>query len=163
MTEELIKKNKVVSITYVIRDDKGDLMEQSDLPITYIHGVDKRMFDEIVAMLEGGKMGDEVELTLTPEQAFGMPDPELTYSDDIENVPAEYQHIGAEAMFENDNGETMSMTVVKIEDGMISLDGNHPFAGKTIVFSLKVVGVRDATAEELASGEAAADVTTLMH
>lgn len=163
MTEELIEKNKVVSITYAIHDDKGDLMEQSDLPITYIHGVDKRMFDEIVARLEGGKMGDEVELTLTPEQAFGMPDPGLTYSDDIENVPSEYQHIGAEAMFENDNGETMSMTVVKIEDGMITLDGNHPFAGKTIVFSLKVVGVRDATAEELASGEAAADVTTVMH
>ncbi len=163
MTEQLIEKNKVVSITYSIRDEKGELMEQSDLPITYIHGVDKRMFDEIVVRLEGGKVGDEVEVTLTPEQAFGAHDPELTFSDDIENVPTEYQHIGAEAMFENDNGETMTMNVIKIEDGTITLDGNHPFAGKTIVFSLKVVGVRDASPEELASGEAAADVSTLVH
>ena len=48
MTEHKVEKNMVVSMTYVILDQDGEVLEQSDIPISYIHGVDERVFDKIV-------------------------------------------------------------------------------------------------------------------
>ena len=163
MTEQQIEKNKVVSITYSIRDDEGGILEQSDLPISYIHGVDKRMFGKIEQELEGHLVGDAIKVKLTPKEGFGERDPDLSFSDVIENVPAEYRQVGAEAMFQNEDGETINMTVVSVKDGKITLDGNHPFAGKTVTFSVKVVEVRPASPEEMQSGEAVVDISGSLH
>ena len=163
MTQQQIEKNMVVSITYSIRDDSGELLEQSDLPISYVHGVDKRMFEKIEQKLEGRSVGDSVEVTLTPEEGFGARDPDLSFTDMIENVPSEYRQVGAEAMFQNDDGETITMTVVSLKDGKITLDGNHPFAGRTVTFNVKVVDVRHASPEELHSGEAMVDMSNSIH
>ena len=150
-----MENHKVVTFTYVIKDQQGQLQEQSDIPLSYLHGNDERMFPKVAEALEGTSVGDTVEVTLMPEEGFGLPDPTLTYSDKIENVPPEYQHIGAEAMFQNEQGETTTMTVVKVENGMVTLDGNHPFAGKTMTFIITVKAIRDATAEEVGSGSVA--------
>ncbi|MDH5190729.1 MAG: FKBP-type peptidyl-prolyl cis-trans isomerase [Gammaproteobacteria bacterium] len=163
MTEQQIEKNKVVSITYSIRDDGGELLEQSDLPISYVHGIDKRMFEKIEHELEGHMVGDSIEVKLTPKEGFGERDPDLSFSDTIENVPAEYRQVGAEAMFQNEDGETITMTVVSVKDGKVTLDGNHPFAGKTVTFAVKVVEVRQASPEELQTGEAVVDISGSLH
>jgi FKBP-type peptidyl-prolyl cis-trans isomerase SlyD len=75
------------------------------------------------------------------------------FTDAIENVPPPYRRIGAEAMFQNEAGETKTMIVTKIENGEITLDGNHPFAGKDLVFRVTIIDVRDATAQEKQTGE----------
>ena len=106
---------------------------------------------------------DEVEVSLSPAEGFGEHDPNLTFSDAIDNVPPEYRHIGAEATFENEDGESITMTVVKMEDGKIMLDGNHPFAGKTVTFKLRVKEIRDATEAEVGSGEVAQQDTPVLH
>jgi len=153
MSEQKVEINKVISLTYVIVDESGAVLEQYDLPITYVHGNNSNMYPKVADALEGAKIGDEIEVSLKPAEGFGERDPSLTFSDDIDNVPAEYRHIGAEASFENEQGEAMTMTVVKIEDGKILLDGNHPFAGKTVTFKLRVKDIRDALEEEVGSGE----------
>lgn len=163
MTDQQIEKNKVVSITYSIRDDGGDLLEQSDLPISYIHGLDKRMFAKIEHELEGHKVGDAIEVKLSPKEGFGEHDSDLSFTDMIENIPAEYRQVGAEAMFQNEDGETITMTVVSVRDGQITLDGNHPFAGKTVTFNVKVVEVRQASPEELQTGSAVVDISGSLH
>ena len=155
MSDKKVENHKVVTFTYVIKDQAGQLQEQSDIPLSYLHGNDERMFPKVAEALEGTSVGDTVEVTLTPEEGFGQPDPSLSYSDKIENVPPEYQHIGAEAMFQNEQGETTTMTVVKVENGMVTLDGNHPFAGKTMTFIITIKAIRDATAEEVGSGTVA--------
>ncbi len=154
MTDERISDRKVVVFTYAIVDDTGVVREQSDLPLSYIHGVSGRMYEKVERALEGASIGDEISVTLSPEEGFGPHDPELTYTDAVDNVPPEYRRLGAEAMFQNDAGETITMVVTKIENGMITLDGNHPFAGQSMTFKIAIKEVRDATAEELASGEA---------
>ena len=100
MTEETVAKQKVVTFTYVILDENRSVQEQSDLPMSYLHGVDGKMFEKVEAELEGKTVGDVVEVTLEPAEAFGERDPSLTYSDSLENVPAEFQQIGAEATFQ---------------------------------------------------------------
>lgn len=163
MNEQRVAENKVVSLTYVIVDETGAVLEQYDVPISYVHGAHSSMYPKVARALEGARVGDQVEVTLNPAEGFGERDPSLTFSDKIDNVPPEYRHIGAEATFQNDQGETMTMTVVKMENGVITLDGNHPFAGKTVTFRLCVTEIRDATEAEVGSGEVAPGANPLLH
>ena len=138
-----IQKNKLVSITYSILDEQGEVVEQSDTPIDYLHGVDGRIFAKLIAALEGRSLGDVVRVTLLPDEGFGYEDPNLVITTKIDNAPQEYRVVGAKATFQNENGGTMETVVTKIEDGNITVNGNHPFAGKTMTFVVTVVGVRD--------------------
>ena len=152
MSEQFAGKDKVVTFTYSILDESGEILEQSDIPINYVHGGKHDLFEKVEQALEGSVVGDTVEATLTPEEGFGSHDPQLTYTDEMENVPPEFQHIGAEVEMLNDQGETMKFTVTHIESGKLTVDGNHPMAGKVITFHISVIGIRDADAEELANG-----------
>lgn len=153
MSEARVEKQKVITFVYMILDEQGSVQEQSDLPMSYIHGIDGKMFEKVEAEMEGKKVGDVIEVTLQPADAFGERDPELTFTDSLDNVPPEFQKLGAEAMFENDNGEQATMVVTKIENGQITLDGNHPYAGKQMTFKITIQDIREATMEEVGSGE----------
>lgn len=153
MTEQRVAKQKVVTFTYVILDENHSVQEQSDLPMSYLHGVDGKMFEKVEAELEGKQAGDVIEVTLEPADAFGERDPDRTFQDAIENVPPEFRQVGTEATFQNDAGEQITMVVTKIENGRIYLDGNHPYAGKRMTFQITIKDVRDATVEEVGTGE----------
>jgi len=152
MTESLVSSGTVVSFIYSIQDEAGTIVEQSDLPISYVHGGRHDLFEKIEQALEGCTLGDSVQVTLTPEEAFGPHDPSLTYTDDIGNVPPEFRQVGAEVEMMNDAGEARKFTVTRIGDGKLTVDGNHPLAGKVITFHIKVTGLREASAEEMANG-----------
>jgi len=147
-----ITKDKVVTVTYRVEDDKGEVIEQIDLPVNYVHGRDSGLLPKVEQELEGKTVGDEITVPLSPAEGFGEWHPDMTFSDAIENVPPQYRQLGAEAEFVNDQGETLKMVVTHLDNGTITLDGNHPFAGKNITFYVKVLNVRDATADEIANG-----------
>src|SRR3990172_2783116 len=111
MTAPRIESGKAVYITYIIRDARGEIFEMSDVPIGYVHGAGGRLFEKIEAALEGKGVGDRVEVTLSPAEGFGYPNPDLQFSDDIENVPEELRHLGAQLQAENDKGEVLDFRV----------------------------------------------------
>ncbi len=152
MSEQKVAKNKVIYLTYSILDDSGSVFEQSDVPVGYIHGAGSELFVQVEEALDGKAVGERVEVTLSAEEGFGPHRPELTFTDDVDNVPPEFRHIGAEVEFENERGEAMQFRVTRIEDGKLTIDANHPLAGKTVTFVVDVAGVREATPEEVASG-----------
>jgi len=152
MTEQFVGRNKVVTFTYTIMEEGGEILEQSDLPINYVHGGRHDLFEKIEQELEGCVENDVVQVKLTPEEGFGPHDPDLTYTDDLENVPAEFRRVGAEVEMMNDQGDSRKFKVTRIEDGKLTVDGNHPMAGKHIIFNIKVVGIRDATPDEVSNG-----------
>lgn len=152
MTAAFVSDGTVVSFTYSIQDESGEIVEQSDLPISYVHGGKHDLFEKIEQALEGCVVGDSVQVPLTPEEGFGPHDASLTYTDDIENVPPEFRRIGAEVEMMNDAGEARKFTVTHIGDGKLTVDGNHPLAGKVITFNIKVVEIRAASEDEMASG-----------
>ena len=152
MSEQRVGQSKVVYFTYEIRDTGGNILERSDLPIGYLHGGRRELFDKLEASLNGCTVGDTVEVMLTPEEGFGGHKPELTYTDSIDNVPAEYRRLGAEATFANDQGATITMVVTRIENGQVTLDGNHPLAGHRLVYRITVSDIRDATEAEIQCG-----------
>ncbi len=153
MAEPRVGVNKVVSVTYSILDDNKEVVEQIEVPVSYLHGRDRGLFEPIEKALEGKTVGDEVTVDLPPEQGFGERDPAKSFSDAIENVPPDYRKVGAEAEFQNEQGEKLTMVVTHVDEGTVTLDGNHPFAGKNLTFHVTVADIRDATPEEVATGD----------
>lgn len=152
MSELKVEKHKVVSFTSSILNDKGEVVEQNGTPMEYVHGTDNGSFTDDMKAMEGAKIGDTIDVELTPENGFGEIDPNKTFRDKIENVPPEFQTIGVEASFQNEKGETLTMKVISVENGEVFLDGNHPYAGQTMTFRIKILAIRDATVEEVGSG-----------
>jgi FKBP-type peptidyl-prolyl cis-trans isomerase SlyD len=152
MTKPIVTRDQVVSFTYSIQDEAGNIVEQSDLPISYVHGGQNDLFEKIEAALEGCTVGDKVKVSLTPEEGFGPHDDNLSYTDDLDNVPPEFRRIGAEVEMMNDQGETRKFIVTQIENDKLTVDGNHPLAGKVIIFNIKVTDIRAASPDELAQG-----------
>lgn len=148
MRESISNKN-VVTFTYQILDEDGNIVEHSDVPMEYIHGVSGAMYPKVEQALEGKVVGDTVEVVLSPKDGFGEHDPNLTFTDHIDNVPQEYRWVGAKPAFENESGEVMELVVSKIEGDQLTVDANHPLAGKTVTFRIKVLDVRKASVAEL--------------
>ncbi|RLA08675.1 MAG: peptidylprolyl isomerase [Gammaproteobacteria bacterium] len=150
MPKPKIIKNKLVEITYEIYDKKDNsLLEKMDLPINYIHKLENNMYPKIENALEGCSPGDKVSVDLSPDEGFGYHDPSLTFTDDINNVPEELCKIGAEVKMQNEEGHQKTFIVSSITDNRITVDGNHPFAGKTLRFDLEVKNIRSASSDEL--------------
>lgn len=161
MTASVITKNKVVSLIYAVRNQKGELFEYRDLPVSYVHGSGADLFPKIEQALDGRAVGDRVEVRLTPSEAFGEHDPKLTFTDDIDNAPPELRHVGAEFEAQNAKGESIVLVVTRVEADKITVDANHPLAGQTITFEVTVRDIRDATPEEIRNGRPAGDLPTL--
>ena len=149
---DTIKRDKFVSLTYTITDEHNDILERIDMPVNYVHGHDSQVIEKVEKALQGCTQGDEISVELNPEEGFGEHQSELTFVDDIDNVPPEFRHVGAEVEFQNDKGESRIFRVSRIEDGKLTVDGNHPFAGKVITYNIKVTTVRDATPDEITNG-----------
>ncbi len=152
MPTEFITNKKYVEVTYQITDDMGEIVERIDIPVKYIHGHNSGLFPKVEHALEGCIVGNEIEVKLSSFEAFGPSDPNLQFTDDLANVPEDFRRIGAEVEMQNDRGEVKKFLVSKIEGGKLTVDGNHPLAGKDITFSLTVIEVRDASADELKNG-----------
>lgn len=152
MAEESVTRNKVVYVTYSIIDQSGNVFEQSDVPVGYVHGGNSPLFEKIEMALDGHRVGDQVEVSLNPSEGFGPHDPNLTFTDDIENVPHEFRRIGAEVELQNEQGESMMFRVSRIADGRLTVDANHALAGQTVKFVVNVANIRDASMDEIVNG-----------
>ncbi len=164
MSDQRIRRNKVVQFTYTIADDQGNIIEQVDLPVNYVHGASAMgLIESVESALEGCRVGDSIEVSVPPSDGFGEHDPDLTFTDDIDNVPPQFRQVGAQVEMMNEQGDAKSFIVTKIENGKLTVDGNHPMAGKTARFSINIVSIRDATADELKNGVANPNVNLPTH
>ena len=152
MSEQTIQPGKFVSLTYAIVEDGGDILEQNDVPVNYIYGGDQELIGGMDSAVKGKKAGDVVELLVSPDDGFGQHDPSLTFTDDLHNVPAEFHKLGAEVQMQNESGDLKSFYVTKIADGKLTVDGNHPLAGKMLRVRVVVQEVRDATPNDYPQG-----------
>lgn len=148
-----IEKNKVVTIEYTLTDETGELIESSEgqEPLTYVHGVGS-IIPGLESSLEGKSPGESIKVSVPPEEAYGQWDegkvldvPKTQFSG-IGDVTA-----GMQFSVHSSAGEQI-VTVTKVEAETITVDANHPLAGRTLTFDVKIVGIRDATPEELDHG-----------
>lgn len=147
-----VTRNKLVYITYSILDSRGMVVEQHDIPVGYVQGANSGILPAIESAVDGCKIGDRVEITLSPEEGYGLRDESLVFVDDIENVPPQFRRVGAEVLFENEAGETKPFYVTSIEDGKVTVDGNPSLAGQSVTCLVNVMDIREATPEEIRNG-----------
>lgn len=158
-----VTQNTLVYITYSILDARGMVVEQHDIPVGYVQGANSGILPAIEAAVEGRKIGDRLEIALTPEEGYGLRDESLVFTDDIDNVPPQFRRIGAEVMFENASGETKVFYVTAIADGKLTLDGNPSLAGQSVTCLVNVIDMRAATPEEIRTGRPADVQTGTVH
>lgn len=148
-----IAQNSVAAFHYTLTDDKGQVIDSSQgrEPLTYLHG-SGQIVPGLEKQMEGRQAGDKFDAHVAPEEGYGVHHAEL-----MQEVPREaFQGVddiqpGMQFQGRGPQGE-INVTVTKVEDGKVFIDGNHPLAGKTLHFAIEVTDVRAASEEELAHG-----------
>lgn len=139
----------VVTFSYTLRDEEGEVIDTSEEPVSYLHG-----YGEIIPglenALEGAEPGDHEEVVVPPSEGYGEPDPEAILTLPSDSIP-EGMHVepGMDVVGETDEG-IVRLTVREVNDDGIVVDANHPLAGKTLHFDVDVLDVHPASKEELA-------------
>ena len=144
-----IQKDTIVTIRYRVSDAQGKLIDEAKEPTSYLHGGYGNTLAKIEAALEGQQAGYQTTLQLQPADAFGERDESLLQTIARKDFPPGVK-VGGQLMGRDADGAEQAFTVVKIKGDTVFLDGNHPWAGKTLRFNLKVIDVRAATPEEIA-------------
>lgn len=148
-----ITKDSVVSITYQLANSAGEVLEQTDEPISYLHGGYDNIFPTVEEQLHGRSAGESLTVILEPEFAFGEYDAELVRVEPKDRFPVPDVEVGMQFEGESDDGEDMLLyTVTEVTDDTIVVDGNHPLAGQTLKFTCTVTEVRPASEEEISHG-----------
>ena len=151
----LIAANTVVRLRYRITDAQGDLVDEGDEPLTYLHGEHGEFFPAVERVLEGKDVGFETTCALEPEDAFGDYDAELLHVVPLAELP---EPIEVGMQFEglpgdadgDDDGRLFVVTDVAGDTAV--LDGNHPLAGLALNVWVHVDDVREATEDEVMQG-----------
>jgi FKBP-type peptidyl-prolyl cis-trans isomerase SlyD len=147
-----IGKDTVVSLNYELVDVSGKVIEKTQEPVTYLHGGYDGIFPLVETALQGKAVGDKCKVTLTPDDAFGEYEADMVRTEPKklfpDNLSVGMQFEGAA---EGSDDYTL-YTVKEIKGDDVVVDGNHPLAGQTLVFSGTVTEVRAATREELSHG-----------
>jgi len=147
-----IAMNTVVSITYELLDSNGNVLESSKDPVSYLHGGYDNIFPRVEEELHGKSIGDKVEITLEPADAFGDYDEELVQMEPVSAFPSKDLKVGMQFEGEDESGEVILYTITNINDGKVIVDGNHPWAGERVLFKATIADVRKAGEEEVAHG-----------
>lgn len=151
-----IDSDSVVTLSYKLFSAKGELIEESPQPITYLHGGHHGIFPKVEEALAAKAVGDSCSVTLEPEDAFGEYDAELVRVEPQDRFPTDVkvgmQFEGRAGASEDEDDEQRVYTVTDIADGKVVVDGNHPLAGQRLRFDCTVIDVRVASSEELAHG-----------
>lgn len=145
-----IAKNTVVTLTYRLTDAQGEFIEETDEPLSYLHGGYDGIFPRVEEALEGKEAGFKSTFHLEPEDAFGEYDADQVRVEPRSKFPEPIE-IGMrfEGVPEDEEEETEILTVTDLTDDTVVLDANHPLAGIALRLSVEVLGVRAGTAEEI--------------
>ena len=148
-----IEKNVVVAIDYTLTDNDGVVIDTSTgrEPLKYLHGTGA-LIPGLEKELEGKIVGDKLDVAIKPEDGYGMRNEQM-----LQTVPREHfghvpdLQVGMQFQANSKHGPIM-VTIVKVDEKEVMVDGNHPLAGVILNFKVEVKEVREATADELSHG-----------
>lgn len=149
-----IQKDKVVRLRYLLRDVEADETLAFRDDMYYLHGGYGSAFPKVEETLDDLEVGMKAELTLRPEDAYGELVSDLVMKVPTDAIPEQARHIGMEIEGEGQDGHTLNFRVIDIDQQGITVDGNHPLAGKTLHFSFEVLDIRQASDQEIKAGYA---------
>ncbi len=154
-----VAKDKVVSVIYTLTDDQGTLLDtnkgQEALDFIQGHGM---MIPGFEKALEGAAEGQTLSFTVSPAEGYGESNDDFIIEVPRTAFPEDEEvQVGWQVTGTTPDGQMQAFRVLAVSDETIKLDANHPLAGKNLNFEVEIVGLRDATEQELAHGHVHAD------
>lgn len=148
-----ITRDSVVTIHYTLKDEAGKTLDSSvsGQPVAYLHGHGS-VVPGLERELEGKSVGDKLSVQVSPTDGYGEYDKQL-----VQRVPRRSLRgiadvsVGMQLHAQTADGPK-TVTVTHVASDMVTIDGNHPLAGKVLTFEVEITDVRQATQEELAHG-----------
>lgn len=149
----LVESQRVVVLNYTLTDNHGNVIDQStDSSFAYLHGANN-IIPGLENALHGKKAGDEMKVSVSPEEGYGDRDDSKTQQVPKEMFPEDAEiEPGMQFHAQGPNGETLVVSVASVQDDTVTVDGNHPLAGVHLNFAVEIVEVRDASQEEIEHG-----------
>ncbi|MEM7181490.1 MAG: peptidylprolyl isomerase [Spirochaetota bacterium] len=154
-----IQRNKVVKIDYTLKDDDGNVIDTSEgrEPLAYLQG-HQNIIAGLEAALEGKTVGDAFDVKVAPEDGYGVYNEEMKQTLDKDKFSGvDKIEVGMQFKVQSQNGVQI-VTVVDVKNSEVTIDANHPLAGRNLNFSVEVREIRDATSEELSHGQVNAPI-----
>jgi FKBP-type peptidyl-prolyl cis-trans isomerase SlyD len=152
---EIVKKDKVVKVSFVLKDRSGAVIDSSseDQPLEYLHG-HGNIIPGLEEELSGKTVGSKLTAVIPPEDAYGVRDEDLVETVPREHFPPDQQiTVGMQFAADTPDGE-VRVTVADVTEDTVTVDKNHPLAGVELHFDVTVLGIRSALKEEIAHGHA---------
>ena len=149
----LIGNNSVVSMHYKLTDDDGNVLDSSEgsEPLVYLHGA-RNIIPGLEKELIGKVEGDSLQVRVEPANGYGEIRPELVQT--VEKSAFQGVSVEAGMAFEarTPDGSVQRVVVKQVDGDEVTIDANHPLAGRVLHFDIEIVSVREATAEEISHG-----------
>jgi FKBP-type peptidyl-prolyl cis-trans isomerase SlyD len=143
-TQPTVSAGKRVSLEYTLKLDDQSVFGSNvgETPLTYTHGVGK-MIPGLEKALEGMAVGDTKQVMVTPAEGFGPVDPDAFQEVEKQRLPPDALHVGAQLTGTLPDGRTVFPRVAAIKSDAVVLDFNHPLAGKTLYFDVKILDIAE--------------------
>lgn len=154
-----ISKDTVVNIHYRLSEAGGQELESNTqgIPMAYLHG-HNNILPALESALEGKEAGEEVQVTLNPDQAYGPYIEGATQRVPIKHISSHHKRLLPGGLVQVNTAKgPVNARILKVGKFNVDVDTNHPFAGKSLVFDITVASLREASAEEIAHGHAHGD------
>ncbi len=151
---ESIQNGKVVSFSYVLKDEDGNIIEQTAAgdSMDYLHG-NQNIIPGLENAMNGMKIGEMKNVKVKAADAYGEFNEELMFKVPLANFPAGQNiEAGMEFQSSNEDGSVMVIKVKEVEGDNAIVDANHPMAGMNLEFDITIKHIRTATSQELQHG-----------
>lgn len=140
-----ISAGKEISIEYTLRLEDQTAVDTNvgNEPLTYIHG-SHQIIPGLEKALEGMKIDESKQVTIKPEEGYGPVNQDAFVEVDKNQIPSDALKIGTPLQGRDNTGRIMTARVSEIKEKTVVLDLNHPLAGKTLYFDVKVLDIKEA-------------------
>lgn len=148
-----IADNRVVTLAYTLKDNDDNILDRSDDgSFSYLHGA-RNIIPGLENALTGKSAGDELSVSIPPEEAYGVRDEARKQAVPRSAFPADAQvEVGMQFHAQSPEGHALMVTVAEVADDVVTVDGNHPLADVQLNFDVRIMEIREATPEEIEHG-----------
>jgi FKBP-type peptidyl-prolyl cis-trans isomerase SlyD len=149
--ENVVKDGSVVSLQYSLSEENGDLIESNKGkdPLKYTHGT-KQIVPGLEKELTGMKVGGEKRVKVKPEDGYGLVNSKAFQEVPKEQIPGNGMKVGATLAAKGPQGQEIPVRIHEIKEKTVVLDLNHPMAGKTLLFDIKILDIQPSAASNSA-------------
>ncbi|HEX6436636.1 MAG TPA: peptidylprolyl isomerase [Candidatus Binatia bacterium] len=143
IAETQIREGSQVALEYTLSDETGTVIESNKgkQPMSYIHGK-SQIIPGLEKELSGMKVGEEKKIQVKPEDGYGPVNPDAFQEVPKDKLPPEALKVGAMLMAQGPQGQGIPVRVHEIKDTTVIMDFNHPMAGKTLSFDVKISEIK---------------------